>query len=86
MGETEETAAVLKEVYPGIPEIGILGTLHGRPAADSGYGTMYKRLWRYAFAVDDLMSISHYICICSQNSSIFCGFSYFYVVLVLPSW
>ncbi|RLN92009.1 hypothetical protein BBJ28_00012755 [Nothophytophthora sp. Chile5] len=47
MSETEETAAVLTEVYPDIPEIGIPGTLHGRPAADSGYGSMYKRAAAY---------------------------------------
>ncbi|KAE9273886.1 hypothetical protein PF008_g29734 [Phytophthora fragariae] len=32
MGETEETAAILTEVYPDILAVGIPGTLHGRPA------------------------------------------------------
>uniref|UniRef100_H3H9Q3 Carboxylic ester hydrolase n=1 Tax=Phytophthora ramorum TaxID=164328 RepID=H3H9Q3_PHYRM len=47
MGETEETAAILTEVYPDIPEIGVPGTMHGRPATDSGYGVMYKRAAAY---------------------------------------
>ncbi|EGZ15181.1 hypothetical protein PHYSODRAFT_260015 [Phytophthora sojae] len=47
MGETEETAAILTEVYPDIPAVGIPGMLHGRPATDSGYGVMYKRAAAY---------------------------------------
>ncbi|RLN91094.1 hypothetical protein BBJ28_00023526, partial [Nothophytophthora sp. Chile5] len=47
-GNSEEEAAILAEVYPDIPEIGIPGTLIGRPPADSLAGSQYKRVCAYA--------------------------------------
>ncbi|RLN91093.1 hypothetical protein BBJ28_00023527 [Nothophytophthora sp. Chile5] len=47
-GYSEEEAAILLDLYPDIPEIGIPGTLHGRPGADTSFGNMYKRVSAYA--------------------------------------
>jgi carboxylesterase type B len=46
--ESAEDAAELADLYPDIPEIGIPGTLHGRPGNDTPYGAMYKRVSAYA--------------------------------------
>jgi carboxylesterase type B len=46
--KTEEQAAILAKLYPDIPEIGIPGTLEGRPSNDSGYGLQFKRVAAYA--------------------------------------
>ncbi|RLN73538.1 hypothetical protein BBJ28_00017758 [Nothophytophthora sp. Chile5] len=48
MSYSEEEAAILLNLYPDIPEIGIPATLHGRPGADTSYGNMYKRVSAYA--------------------------------------
>ncbi|GMF56729.1 unnamed protein product [Phytophthora fragariaefolia] len=48
MGNTAEEADILAVVYPDIPEIGIPGTLHGRPPADSLAGSQFKRVCAYA--------------------------------------
>ncbi|KAG2521676.1 hypothetical protein BBO99_00005861 [Phytophthora kernoviae] len=48
MGNTVEEAAILADVYPDIPEIGIPGTLHGRPTSDSLAGSQFKRVCAYA--------------------------------------
>ncbi|KAL4167891.1 hypothetical protein KRP22_011299 [Phytophthora ramorum] len=46
--DSAEDAAVLADLYPDIPEVGIPGTLHGRPSNDTPYGDMYKRVSAYA--------------------------------------
>ncbi|KAG7378033.1 hypothetical protein PHYPSEUDO_010618 [Phytophthora pseudosyringae] len=48
IAESAEDAAALADLYPDIPEIGIPGTLHGRPGNDTPYGAMYKRVAAYA--------------------------------------
>ncbi|RLN53789.1 hypothetical protein BBJ29_004502 [Phytophthora kernoviae] len=48
MSNTAEEAAILADVYPDIPEIGIPGTLHGRPTSDSLAGSQFKRVCAYA--------------------------------------
>ncbi|EGZ15179.1 hypothetical protein PHYSODRAFT_333452 [Phytophthora sojae] len=48
MGNTAEEAEILAAVYPDIPEIGIPGTLHGRPTAESLVGSQFKRVCAYA--------------------------------------
>ncbi|KAE9045073.1 hypothetical protein PR003_g11229 [Phytophthora rubi] len=47
-GYDQAKANLLLELYPDIPEIGIPGTLHGRPGNDTSYGAMYKRVSAYA--------------------------------------
>ncbi|POM75165.1 Triacylglycerol Lipase [Phytophthora palmivora] len=47
MGNTVEEAETLAAVYPDIPEIGIPGTLHGRPLVDSLAGSQFKRVCAY---------------------------------------
>ncbi|GMF30337.1 unnamed protein product [Phytophthora lilii] len=47
-GYSDDEAKILLELYPDIPEIGIPGTLHGRPGNDTVYGNMYKRVSAYA--------------------------------------
>ncbi|KAG2523091.1 hypothetical protein JM18_005896 [Phytophthora kernoviae] len=47
-GYTPQEANILLDLYPDIPEIGIPGTLHGRPGNDTAYGNMYKRVSAYA--------------------------------------
>ncbi|KAF4315054.1 hypothetical protein BBO99_00005859 [Phytophthora kernoviae] len=46
--KNQETAEKLAALYPDIPEVGIPGTLHGRPGNETGYGTMFKRVAAYA--------------------------------------
>lgn len=41
------TAATIAALYPDIPEIGIPATLKGRPAADTAYGSQFKRAAAY---------------------------------------
>ncbi|KAL4150163.1 hypothetical protein PRNP1_009569 [Phytophthora ramorum] len=48
LGNTAEEAETLAAVYPDIPEIGIPGTLHGRPPVDSLAGSQFKRVCAYA--------------------------------------
>ncbi|KAL4094134.1 hypothetical protein PRIC1_009799 [Phytophthora ramorum] len=48
LGNTAEEAETLATVYPDIPEIGIPGTLHGRPPVDSLAGSQFKRVCAYA--------------------------------------
>ncbi|ETN23908.1 hypothetical protein PPTG_00398 [Phytophthora nicotianae INRA-310] len=48
MGNTAEEAEILAAVYPDIPELGIPGTLHGRPPVDSLAGSQFKRVCAYA--------------------------------------
>uniref|UniRef100_H3GA89 Carboxylic ester hydrolase n=1 Tax=Phytophthora ramorum TaxID=164328 RepID=H3GA89_PHYRM len=47
-GYSQGEANILLELYPDIPEIGIPGTLRGRPGNDTSYGYMYKRVSSYA--------------------------------------
>ncbi|ETI57176.1 hypothetical protein L916_00456 [Phytophthora nicotianae] len=92
MGETEETAAILTEVYPDIPAVGIPGTLHGRPAIDSGYGTMYKRAAAYGgdvvmhaprrylseiWAANDLTSYSYVFNVLTAGNNEYIGATHF---------
>ncbi|RLN53786.1 hypothetical protein BBJ29_004500 [Phytophthora kernoviae] len=46
--KNQETAEKLATLYPDIPEVGIPGTLHGRPGNETGYGRMFKRVAAYA--------------------------------------
>ncbi|KAH7491187.1 Lipase 1 [Phytophthora ramorum] len=92
MGETEETAAILTEVYPDIPEIGVPGTMHGRPATDSGYGVMYKRAAAYGgdavmhaprrylseiWAANDLPSYSYVFNVLTAGNDEYIGATHF---------
>ncbi|KAJ8533455.1 hypothetical protein ON010_g13799 [Phytophthora cinnamomi] len=92
MGETEETAAILTEVYPDIPAVGIPGTLHGRPATDSGYGVMYKRAAAYGgdvimhaprrylseiWAANDLPSYSYVFNVLTAGNNEYIGATHF---------
>ncbi|KAG7388900.1 hypothetical protein PHYBOEH_007663 [Phytophthora boehmeriae] len=92
MGETEETAAILTKVYPDIPAIGIPGTLHGRPTADSGYGLMYKRAAAYGgdvimhaprrylseiWAANNLTSYSYVFDVLTAGNNQFIGATHF---------
>jgi carboxylesterase type B len=92
MGETESTAAILKEVYPDIPEVGIPGMLHGRPATDSGYGVMYKRAAAYGgdvvmhaprrfvseiWAANDLPSYSYVFDVLTAGNNEYIGATHF---------
>ncbi|GMF38257.1 unnamed protein product [Phytophthora lilii] len=92
MMKTEETATVLTEVYPDIPAVGIPGTLHGRPAAGSGYGAMYKRAAAYGgdalmhaprrylseiWAVNDVPSYSYVFNLLAAGNSEYIGAAHF---------
>ncbi|KAF7548327.1 hypothetical protein G7046_g8710 [Stylonectria norvegica] len=44
---SDATADIIMALYPDIPAIGIPATFHGRPSADSGFGTMWKRVASY---------------------------------------
>ncbi|KAG2820139.1 hypothetical protein PC119_g12834 [Phytophthora cactorum] len=76
MAETDETVAILTEAYPDIPAVGIPGTLHGRPAADSGYTSALPRtvvmrsctpLMSEIWAANDLPSYSFNVLTAGNN-------------------